>query len=573
MNSKVMWSQLLATPTIFAAILMAASPSFAAETKVETTPDPAAASATVDATVDAAPVQLAQLSTEQPAAPASVPSVDALQQIQQYTNETRRQPQVSSVSQLSDVRPTDWAFQALSSLVERYGCIAGYPDGTFKGNRAMTRYEFAAGLNACLDRINELIAQATADFATKEDLAILQRLQEEFAAELSTLRGRVDSLEARTAELEANQFSTTTKLRGETIFAVSELFGGSGAADTNNPVFQYRTRLNFDTSFHGTDRLRARLQSANITSFSNTDSSGATVLGNEARLSFGVDTGSQVQVDDLYYRFPVGEVVTATVYANAGDFEDMVNPISPFVDGSQTTISRFGRYSPIYRPGTTSTGASLTFDFNDAIALHLGYGAGEGSNPAAGAGLFNGNYGAIAQLSFTPGDRLALGLTYANSYGGAGTGYNTGTGSLASRVNVANNATSVNAYGIQANFKISDGFQIGGWAHYAHVRTIGGNGGDSDVWSYAGTLGFPDLGGTGNLLGFVVGAEPYLARTDSTTGLTADPEVGLHVEGFYRLKVNDNISITPGVVWLTAPNHNENNDDAILGTIRTTFTF
>lgn len=40
--------------------------------------------------------------------------------------------QVTSVSQLSDVQPTDWVFQALQSLVERYGCIAGYPDGTFR---------------------------------------------------------------------------------------------------------------------------------------------------------------------------------------------------------------------------------------------------------------------------------------------------------------------------------------------------------------------------------------------------------------------------------------------------------
>ncbi len=39
--------------------------------------------------------------------------------------------QVTSVSQLSDVQPTDWAFQAVQSLVERYGCIAGYPDGSF----------------------------------------------------------------------------------------------------------------------------------------------------------------------------------------------------------------------------------------------------------------------------------------------------------------------------------------------------------------------------------------------------------------------------------------------------------
>ena len=137
--------------------------------------------------------------------------------------------QVTSVSQLSDIEPTDWAFQALQSLVERYGCIAGYPDGTYRGNRAMTRYEFAAGLNACLDRITELIAASTADLVVREDLAILQRLQEEFAAEIATLRGRIDVLEARTSELEVNQFSTTTKLRGEATFALSDTFGDEKA--------------------------------------------------------------------------------------------------------------------------------------------------------------------------------------------------------------------------------------------------------------------------------------------------------------------------------------------------------
>ena len=93
--------------------------------------------------------------------------------------------QVTSVSQLSDVQPTDWAFAALQSLVERYGCIAGYPNGTYRGNRALTRYEFAAGLNACLDRVNELIATSTANIVSREDLDTLQRLQQEFSAELS----------------------------------------------------------------------------------------------------------------------------------------------------------------------------------------------------------------------------------------------------------------------------------------------------------------------------------------------------------------------------------------------------
>ncbi len=166
----------------------------------------------------------------QTAAPQNQNPAATLEQLNQYSSEGaasgETEGQVTSVSQLSDVRPTDWAFQALQSLVERYGCIAGYPDGTFRGNRAMTRYEFAAGLNACLDKVSELIRGGTGNFATKDDLAALQRLQEEFAAELATLRGRVDALEARTSELEANQFSTTTKLTGEAIFALSDDFGG-----------------------------------------------------------------------------------------------------------------------------------------------------------------------------------------------------------------------------------------------------------------------------------------------------------------------------------------------------------
>ena len=87
----------------------------------------------------------------------------------------------------------------MANLVEQYGCVAGYPNGTFRGNRAMTRYEAAALLNACLDRITEVTDE-------------LRRLLKEFETELAIL-GVVDGLEACVGELEATQFSTTTKLK------------------------------------------------------------------------------------------------------------------------------------------------------------------------------------------------------------------------------------------------------------------------------------------------------------------------------------------------------------------------
>ena len=122
--------------------------------------------------------------------------------------------QVTSITQFSDVYPTDWAYQALSNLIERYGCVAGYPNGTYRGNRAMTRFEAAALLNACLDRVTEVTDE-------------LKRLMKEFEKELAILKGRVDGLEARVGELEATQFSTTTKLKGVATFVIgANSFGG-----------------------------------------------------------------------------------------------------------------------------------------------------------------------------------------------------------------------------------------------------------------------------------------------------------------------------------------------------------
>jgi len=148
--------------------------------------------------------------------------------------------QVTSVSQLRDVSPGDWAYEALRSLVERYGCIAGYPDGTFRGNRAMTRYEFAAGVNACMQQIERLIA-GRSEFPTGE-LETLQRLVQEFEAEIATLGARVDNLEGRTAFLEDNQFSTTTKLFGQAIFGVQ------GRSEDNDFILENNQFTDQDTN-------------------------------------------------------------------------------------------------------------------------------------------------------------------------------------------------------------------------------------------------------------------------------------------------------------------------------------
>ena len=126
--------------------------------------------------------------------------------------------QVSSITQFSDVQPTDWAYQALSNLIERYGCIAGYPNGSFRAQHSLSRWEAAALLNACLDRVTEITHE-------------LRRLMVEFEKELVITKARLNSLEAKVGELEATQFSTTTKLTGVVRFVMGDVYRGNGYAN------------------------------------------------------------------------------------------------------------------------------------------------------------------------------------------------------------------------------------------------------------------------------------------------------------------------------------------------------
>ena len=496
-----------------------------------------------------------------------------------------------------DVKPTDWAFQALQSLVERYGCIVGYPDKTFRGNRATTRYEFAAGLNACLDRVNELIAAGTADLVKKEDLAVLQKLQEEFAAELATLRGRVDSLEARTATLEKQQFSTTTKLAGEVIFAVTDEFR---QPFRNETVFQDRVRLALNTSFTGKDLLVTRLAAGNFSPFALQDSVGGIGLQS---FQFGSTGGNQVFVDWAAYYFPLGEKISVYIPAFAGLQYDYAPTQAGLLEGFDSgggPLSIFAERNPIYNIGGGS-GIGLNFDVTNSIKLSVGYLANNSSlsatggvlnsptaffganNPADKAGLFNGSYSALAQVAYKS-DFFTIGATYVNAYtrgaifdtGSGGAVVGTSAGNFAF-VNAAGSragqftSTSLNAYGVSGAINLSKTISINAFGTYIEANKPGDGVGRGEIWTYGVGVGLADFGKKGNLLGLMAGVEPYLGNSRKFgQGQNTQP---LHFEAFYKYQLSDNISITPGVIYVINPGQSNNNEDILIGTVRTTFTF
>jgi hypothetical protein len=491
--------------------------------------------------------------------------------VAELSKEYGRMSQVTSVSQFSDVQPTDWAFQALQSLVERYGCIAGYPNGTFRGNRALTRYEFAAGLNACLDRVNELIATATADGISREDIATLQRLQEEFSAELATLRGRVDALEARTAELEANQFSTTTKLRGEVIFGLSQVFGDTRADNGNNlesnTVFSDRVRLSLNSSFMGTDQLQTRLQARNIVE--NDEVTGT----NMTRLGFDGDSGNGVAVDKLNYAFNFGEGIRVKIDATGAELNENTNVFNPdFASSGTGALSRYGRFSPIYRQANDGAGITVNLNPKGPITLTAAYmatGRTTAPNPIDERGLFDGSNVFFGQLAFKPSEAFSVGLAYARAYQTTPNIFQS-TGSSNANNPFGGAKTDANHYGIQLSFQPSSKLTLGGWAGYTVADALNGSGNDADAWYWAATLGVRDFGAEGNTLGLIFGQSPKIT---GGSGVTKDPDTSYHLEGLYKMKLTDNILVTPGLLVIFNPEHNDANDTIYVGTLRTTFSF
>lgn len=90
----------------------------------------------------------------------------------------------------------------------------------------------------------------------------------------------------------------------------------------------------------------------------------------------------------------------------------------------------------------------LNVQLTDQLSLDAAYATPTAQRSTPSAGLFNGDYGIVTQLSYLS-DRLDTALTYANGYAHAGC------------INDAQPEVA-NTYGAQFNFKISDGLQVGG---------------------------------------------------------------------------------------------------------------
>ncbi|MEM8828942.1 MAG: iron uptake porin [Cyanobacteria bacterium P01_G01_bin.19] len=495
--------------------------------------------------------------------------------------EKDRLGQVTNVNQLRDVSPTDWSYEALRSLVDRYGCISGFPNQSYRGDRPLSRYEFAAGLNSCLNQIERLIA-SSASSVSQDDLDLIGRLSQEFEAELASIGERVNNIESNLSVLEDNQFSTTAKLKGQAVFSATSAFGdrkavpfggivGSAGDVEDEVVFDSRLRLNFDTSFTGKDLLKVRLDSINATRIGN----GVTGT-NMTRLAFDRPLDGDVRIGKLFYRFGISKL-RFTVDATRGRYNANVssNFNKFFANPVKGSISNFGRFNPIYAQGAGGSGVTAVYKVSDAFALNAGYLARNPNNPNEENGLFDGSFAALAQVDIKPTDALSFGLTYVRAYYPDGRAFvSAGTGSRLANAPFGNIDTAADHFGLQTSLNFSP-VVLSGWAGYtlaeAKTASEGVVSGDrAKILNWAVSLAFPDLGGEGNVGGIIFGQQPRVL--DNDTGVEED-DANWHLQAQYRYKLRKGISINPGFMAILNPENNSENDTVYVGTIRTIFEF
>lgn len=497
--------------------------------------------------------------------------------------------EITSVSQLEDVQPSDWAFAALQSLVERYGCIAGYPDGTYLGNRIISRYEFAAGLNTCLEKINEIIANNKINTVNNEDLVQLQRLQAEFQGELQQLQERVEVVNEQTSELQTSQFSTTTRLFGQAIFSVQgtnstdvDLFPRDGVPERKaetNLTFNNSVQLTLATSFTGRDLLLTGLSAGNL------GSTASLVSTNMGRLGFESNTDNNLVISDLSYRFPLSNnlgVVVGTAGVNPVNTFRGISPLEGSGDGA---ISLFGQRNPILGIGNGTGGIGFDWQISDRISLQGVYSAEIPNFPGNinQAGLFGGRWTAGAQLSLAPTNDIDVGVHYLYSHspdGLLGTGI--GDNQLLSPFADAT-AFDTQAVGATVTWRINHNLQLGGWGGFSSSQAVNLSG-SVETTNWLVFAAFPNLLRPGNLGGVLVGQPPKITSSSLPEGFNfpnfsdggtagGRSDTSIHVELFYRAQLNDNIALTPGVFVIFNPDHNAANEPLIVGALRATFRF
>lgn len=459
-----------------------------------------------------------------------------------------RTPSVTSVDELSDVHPTDWAYQALKSIIERYKLDFGYPDGTFRGNRAMTRYEFAAAVEAALNALVQLSDRDRP--VVREDLATLAQLQLNYQQAGEELKTRLDRrIGPRIDRLEAQQFSATTKLEGQLVLGLTD---GNNASKT---TFVNRLRLNLTTYFSPQTRLVTQLEAGNngqdaIAKFHNQEDNllGTTgLLAGAGGLDY-VEVPETLRLRRLYYCFRPTNNVAVAVGSKLipGDFIDR----NRFASDSDVDFnSSFFFNNPLIVQNQIDrvggAGVAVSWDLNPVILKGV-YVAADAADAQTG-GLWGDRNQASVELEYTPNPAWTVRFQYTHA---------------------EIDGTNIDAVGVNGEWAVNPYFGLFGRlgrGDYHGFNTALSRELELSPITWMTGLNVRNWPIPGNVAGVAIG-QPFISNDLGNASQT-------NFEAFYHLQLSDNLSVTPALIIVGNADNDSSSETTWEGVLRMVFSF
>jgi hypothetical protein len=401
-------------------------------------------------------------------------------------------------------------------------------------------------------------------------------------------------LESKVGRLQAQQFSTTTKLSGE----VSMILGGvpnytaAGVKGYGNTTFNYDVRLNFDTSFTGQDLLRTRLRTGNFSKYPF-----GTSTNNIFKLDKAEDWNNAVYIDRLYYNFPVGKNGATKLTLGALVRNTEMAWIPSAYKSNVLDFFQLGGASGTYNK---ATGEGVGLQWKQPVAkgkpgfiFNANYvvngSAVNSANTTCTAGCKNGASGAdssygvfnsasginiLTQVGYkAPQWGIAAGYRYGTPQSGVRDG--NGVAGSALGVNQTSDSVALNAYwqpqksGVIPSVSVGYGYNFVNGNSGAAGATAQKQAQSSKSWMVG--LQWDDAFVRSNAAGIAFG-QP--ANSEGASG--SNPWLA---EFFYKVQVSDNISVTPALFYASGSSNSTTNAanqptfTGLGGVIQTVFKF
>ncbi|MBM5801811.1 MAG: carbohydrate porin [Cyanobacteria bacterium K_DeepCast_35m_m2_023] len=483
--------------------------------------------------------------------------------------ESKNDPVAVGFDSIGDLQPHDWHYQALASLNQHQHCHAAVD---LNGQQSISRLDAADLLNSCMQAIT-----------SPTDVQL--RLMRDLAPELDQLAKREQQLTARLANLEAQTFSTTTRLNLESFWVLGgNSYSGNAINTTTNSysipgssaniglrnaiTFNYDIRLNVSTSWSGKDLLYTRLRAGN---FFFGSGFGSDVYNNMATLDASFGNGPFVRIDRLYYKFPIGDSISVMLGPRVRNTEILGFRPQAY-DGGILDYFTLAGAPTVYNK---ANGAGAGFSWRQRVAKGKPYWIaaasyvaefGEYGDPGKG-GLFSANGANNINLQLgSRGSNWALVAGY--RYGTCLTDSRSGTAIVMEPGTLFCNGTNA-----PANDASSHSIAIGGYwqpEQSGWIPSISLGLGYSNWQQSTELVGLPTKSSfvsstqswsamfqwnrvgnrSGHAAGFALG-QGTMASTLRTGGNPADSNYAF--EWWYRFKLSDAISITPAVFYLSNP--------------------